>query len=171
MDTLQHDPRTKSQIKEALYTFLYRPALKALKTKLDQIIIKNSVLIGSSHMSFMYKGQVYACDPGPLPRKMNRLNASLQLPMEEYLREIKELNENEMPYVIGFINQVLNSTNELHDYLKVLPEAVHTPIEKLIATCHCRAKSLSQDEAQRLRAMNSEAINLIKKRMFINLLQ
>lgn len=170
MDTLIHDPRTKKQIKEALYTYLYGTVLKAFKTRLDTIIIKNALLSGSSHQSFIYKGVFYTCDVFPMPRKSNRLITQMVPLMEVYLSDIKQLNGHEIPYVLGYINQVLNSSNELHDYLKALPDAVHSPISDLISTCSCRGTSLSLTALTQLKTTNVEAINLLKQRLVYNLI-
>lgn len=170
METLQHDPRTKQQIKDALYAHLYAPIEKQFKQRLDQLIIKNAVLEGYSHKSFMYKNVLYTCDTQPLPRKMNRLCLALQPAMNEYLKDTKQLNEKELPYVLGFINQVLNSSNDLHDYLRLLPQSVHHPVKHLIDTCPCRGKKLSEETVELLTSKNQAYINMMKTRMVTNLL-
>lgn len=170
MDKLLHDPRTKMQIKEALYEFLYGPLNKAFKARLDTIIIKNTIATHSGHQAFIYKGNVYAIHNQGLPRRAARLADQFRPEMDEYLAELKEIQNTEVPYVLGFINQVLNSTNELHDYLRILPDAVHRPITSLIATCPCRSKSLTAEEAELMTSKNKDAILLIKKRLVNNLL-
>jgi hypothetical protein len=171
MDThLQHDPRTKKQIKEAIYSFLYNPVFKNFQRKLEVLITKNSVLCGNAEMSFNYKNETY-CTPGAvLPRKMNRLHKSLHIYMDEYLKEIHVLNSYELPYVLGFINQVLNSSNDLQDYLLVFPASLHPPIEGLINSCPCRTNRLTLDEIHLLQGKNHIPINLLKQRQVINLI-
>jgi hypothetical protein len=90
--------------------------------------------------------------------------------MVEYLRELEELNTIELPYVIGFINQVLNSSNCLPDYLKVFPEAIHRPIQHLMDTCPCKACTLEQSSVDSLKDNNKDTIDLIKQRLVTNLL-
>lgn len=170
-DKLLHDPRTKQQIKEALYEFLYGPLNKAFKARLDIIIIKNTIATRSGHQAFIYKGVVYSIMAKGLPRRAARLADQFRQEMDDYLAELKEIQNTEVPYVLGFINMVLNSTNELHDYLRVLPDAVHRPITQLIATCPCRAKSLTAEEAEQMTNKNIAAIQLIKQRLVNNLLQ
>ena len=166
---LQHDPRTKQQIKDALYAFLYSPAEKHLKKQIDTLIIKNAVLCGHSHKSFMYKNTLYNCDTNPLPRKMNRLDSRLYAEMGEYLAEVKQLNK-ELPYVLGYINQVLNASNDLCDYLRLLPDAVHRPVQSLIGTRPCKAKKMSQEAVSMLQEKNSAYIDMMRRRMVTNLL-
>jgi hypothetical protein len=171
MDThLYHDPRTKQQIKEVLYSFLYSPIQKQFKTRLDTLIIRNTLLGRYGHKSFTYKGEHYSCDTTPAPRKANRLVKELLVTMEEYLNDVRNINDTEMPYVIGYINQVLNASNDLPDYLRLLPAALHRPVEEVMSTCPCRTKRLTDDEVFSIQEKNKHCIDLIKQRMVINLI-
>ena len=169
-EQLQHDPRTKQQIKDALYAFLYSPIEKQFEKRLAELIVKNTLLCGYSHKSFMYKNTLYNIDTNALPRKMNRLHINLQGPMNDYLKDLKALNETEVPYVIGYINQVLNSSNDLCDYLRLLPEAIHGPIQHFIATRPSESKKLPEEAVSVLQGKNATSINMMKKRMVTNLL-
>lgn len=169
-DPLQHDPRTKQQIKNAIYETLYTPIEEKFQKRLHHIIMRNAVLGGYSHASFMYKNTIYNCDPNPLPRKMNRLMPAMQDEMNQYLRDLKRLNEQEVAYVLGYINQVLNASNDFGDYLRLLPHAVHAPIEKLAATCPCHHQRMSEDTVALLQTKNKSAIELMKQRMVANLI-
>lgn len=170
METLQHDPRTKQQIKDMLYSFLYEPVQRQFKCRLDTLITRNTVISGASHRSFTYKGQLYSNDPSPPPRKLNRLVPQLAFDMDNYLHDLKVLNEREVPYVLGFINQVLNSSNDLHDYLRILPSSLHPPIQALIDSCPCRTKRLTDEQVHEMQSKNQQSINLVKQRMVTNLL-
>lgn len=170
MEQLQYDPRTKQQLKDALYDFLYTPVQNQFKLRLDTIIIRNTLLAGNGHKSFHYKGVHYSCDNEPNPRAWYRLLPQLRPQMDEYLRDLKELHEREMPFVVGYINKVLNASNEFGDYLQLLPESTHHPIEKLIATCHCHGQKLSPEQVQELRQQHQNCIDMMKARMVTNLL-
>lgn len=170
MEQPQHDPRTKQMIKDVLYELLYTPIQKQFKQRLDQLIVKNAVLGGYSHKSFMYKNVLYTCDTNAVPRKMNRLVIQLQPAMNEYLKELKQLNEEELPHVLGYITQVLNSSNEFHDYLRLLPPSVHPSIQSLINTCSCRGKKLPDETVTMLQTKNQGSVQLLKNRMVTNLL-
>ena len=169
-DHLQHDPRTKQQIKDILFAFLYNPVERHFKKQLDAIILQNSILLNSPYQCFSYKGIVYALQVAPVIRKMPRLSPALHVRMDNYLKEVKQLNNVELPYVVGFINQVLNSSNNLQDYLKMLPASIHSPIEQLIATCPYRVVALDKDHVQQLKDKNQVPIDMIKQRMVSNLL-
>ena len=82
MEPLQHDPRTKQQVKEALYQFLYGPVQKRYQEQLHQIIVQNTLLIKGSHASFIYKNEFYSNEGTSPPRRMNRLHSTLVPTME-----------------------------------------------------------------------------------------
>lgn len=170
MEQLQYDPKTKQLLKENLIGFLYKPLREQLKTRLDTLIVRNTLLGGYSHKSFVYKGEFYTCDSGVPPRKANRVVQQLIPLMNEYLQEIKQLNEEELPYTLGYINQVLNSSSDLQDYLRLLPAALHRPIEELSYMCPCRTRHISEVQAKEIELKNEASINLIKQRMVRNLL-
>lgn len=167
---LEHDPRTKQQVKEALYSYLYDPVIKQFKSRLDTLIMRNCVAGGYGHKHFVYKGVVYNSDTTVPPLRKNRLVPALKDEMETYLADMHQLNNVELPYVLGFINKVLNSSCDLQDYLRVLPESIHAPLEKLMATCPCRTTKLSEDKAKKLVLENEQPISLMKQRLFTNLL-
>lgn len=170
MEPLQHDPRTKLQIKEALYEFLYGPVQKRNEQQLHQIIMQNMLLIKGSHASFIYKDVFYTNESTSPPRKMNRLHPSLVPAMEDYLKDTNLVNSQEMPYVVGFINQVLNASNNFEDYLKAFPSVLHPPLEKLIASCPYHNRKLTDKEIEKIQAKNSKQIDMIKQRLVTNLI-
>ena len=170
MEKLEHDPYTKSKIKDALYSFLYEPVQKQFRTRLETLVIRNTVTGGYGHKHFVYKGVTYNCDVTPPPIKKNRLMAGLRVPMDEYLDDLAQLNNHELPYVLGFINQVLNSSPDLTDYLRILPESVHHPITQMMATCPCRTTTLADDRVLHLKSKNQSSIDMMKQRLVMNLL-
>lgn len=170
MDKLEHDPRTKTQIKDALYSFLYLPVQNQFKARIDTLITRNTIAGGYSHKHFVYKGVVYNAESSAPPVKKNRLVPQLRADMDEYLRDQAQLNDNELPYVIGFINQILNSSNDLTDYLRILPESVHQPLNAMLASCLCRSTTLDADKVAQIKAKNQATIDMIKQRLARNLL-
>lgn len=174
MDTfdLEHNPRTKLQIKDLLYNLLYAPVLRSYHERLKRLILKNCKLVSHAHPSLIYRGEIYIADGAPRPRsrRVAMLHESLSAEMDEYLKESAYLNSHELPYVLGYINQVLNISNDLPDYLKLLPESVHQPLIQLMTTCPCRTSTLAPSEVDALRAENTIPINLMKQRLTLNLL-
>ena len=170
MDTLQYDPLTKQQIKEKLYEFLYAPVHRSLRNRLDNLIIRNTLLGGYGHRSFVYKGTCYNCDEEPPPRKWNKLLPELKPLMEEYLTDARTVSEHEIPYVLSYINKVLNSSPSIYDYMRLFPDCLHAPLQKLAGTCPCQTTSLTPEKINQLSQQNETPINLIKQRMVSNLL-
>lgn len=170
METLQYDPRTKQWIKDRLYEFLYSPVEKQFKERLNSIILRNSILGGFSHQSFMYKNEFYSCDSKRPPLKKNRLLPALKDAMEEYLSDLKQLNESEIPYVVGFITQVLNASNNIADYKEIFPESVHPPLERIFRTYPCKSEALDDIAVKELVIKNQSAIHLMKRRQALNLI-
>lgn len=167
---LQHDPRTKSYIKDHLFDYLYTPVMRHYQERLDGIIIKNALALKSGSKHFVYRGELYCSDGEHVPVLKQRLLPSLYSTMDEYLTDVDQLNSSELPYVMGFINQVLNSSNSFQDYLKVLPDSVHGPLSNMIASCPCRGHKLDENTIQKLKMNNQMPIDLMKQRLLINLL-
>lgn len=170
MDRLEHDPRTKQQIKDAMYGFLYGPVERQFKGRLDTLIQRNTVIGSYSHRHFSYRGHVYSNDSTPVPTRKNRLQTPLKAEMDAYLADMNELNEKELPHVLGFMNQVLNASCDLADYMRMFPESVHQPLNQLIATCPCRTSNLTPQRVETILSRNKESIGMIKRRLVMNLL-
>lgn len=170
-DELVYDPRTKQMIKDHLYDFLYAPVVKDFKTRLKTIITRNSILHGNDQEWVAYKGEYYGMDDHSKQTKpVNRLKVELRPLMDEYLKDLEYLNKTELPYVLGFINQVLNSSNSVQDYFRIFPESTHRPIKNLIEKCGCRTEHLEDGVVIKLKKSNEVPIELMKKRMVLNLL-
>jgi len=170
-EELKYDPKTKQVIKDTLFDFLYAPVKTATLKRLKTIIIKNSLLHGNNQHWVSYRGEPYAIDSTTRkPRPMNRLKPELTLLMDEHLEDLNQINTVELPYVLGFINQALNSSSSLQDYLKIFPESMHKPLNTFITTCGYRVCKLEPETVADIRHRNLIPIELMKKRMVLNLL-
>lgn len=166
-----YDPKTKRLIKDTLFDFLYKPVRLHHQKQLDTLITNNSKLMGNSQRRLMYKTRIYEMDdPGPMDRPVNQVHKDLRPLMKDYIESLQRLNDEELPYVLGFINQVLNSSNSIQDYFKVFPESVHPPIQKLVDKCACRTEHLAPQTVTKIRNRNQIPIDLMKQRMVMNLL-
>jgi hypothetical protein len=170
-EELVYDPKSKQLIKDAIYGHLYMPVKRNFQKRLDTLIQKNSELHRNKQRRLMYKTEIYEMDEaGPFNRPINQVHADLKPLMQEYIEDLQKLNNQELPYVLGFINQVLNSSNSIQDYFKVFPESLHGPIQKLIDQCGCRTEHLQPETVERLQNRNKIPIDLMKQRMVMNLL-
>lgn len=170
-EELTYDPRTKQLIKDKLYAFLYDPVENDFKKRLKTIIVKNSQLHGNSQYWLSYKGINYSADKSTrAPRPMNRLKPELKDVMDDYIADLDRLNNTELPYVLGYITQALNLSNSFQDYLRMFPVSLHRPLKELIEKCGCRVELLEDDSVEGLKHRNRVPIELMKKRMVLNLL-
>jgi hypothetical protein len=170
MTPLNYEPTAKHQIKDAITRFLYDPVHRHFQQRMDALIMRNTSLGGYSHKSFVYKGVNYSLETGPLPLRKNRLMPQLKGEMESYLADVDRINTKELPFVVGFINQVLNTSPSLVDYMAVLPDVVHSPLQRLAETCPCRMGVLDPERIEAMKAKNQQAIDLIKQRLVLNLI-
>jgi hypothetical protein len=169
--SVSYDARTKKRIKEALYDALYGQVNKEQFNTLVQIIRKNSIKCQNSQHCFKYKGILHSSDPKKLvPRPVNWLHTSFFNEMELYLDEKKTLERDEIPHVMGFVVQVLNSSDSFKDYFKLLPESLHPILIRIRDQCPCRNDYLDEKQIERIQAQNISAVNLLRRRVTINLL-
>lgn len=175
MSELVYDPQTKQQIKDKVFHFIYDPVYANFQKQLDTIIRKNAQLWVNRQEYMRYRNKIHATSAvgpaGPYPRKINLCHPGVRPQMRDYLREVDRLNQQEIPYVLGFITQVLNASNSLQDYFKVFPESVHQPIRDLVHRCNCRTHSLTKAQVTELQEKNQVPLSLMKQRMVLNLLQ
>jgi hypothetical protein len=90
--------------------------------------------------------------------------------MEEYLEELRQLEEEEKPYVLGFITKVLNACDDLSDCLKIFPESMHRPIKIVLSNWFHAGNNLSDEAIKGFLEAEQEAIMRLKRRMATNLL-
>ena len=154
----------KQITKDALHAFLFEPVNTSLKKQLEHVVYRNCVVCHYTHRSVTYKGVVYNFDTEAPPRRWNRLTAELRPTMDKIIQETEELANYEVPYVMGYITQVLNSSEYFADYLALLPECVHPAFRKILHTI----PTPSLEPAKKV--FNQKAVDLIKQRMVMNLL-
>lgn len=171
MSSLTYDPKTKKRILDGLTEHLYKPVEKDFTNRLNALIIKNSLLYGNNQRAFTYKGENYAIEKDrTLPRPLNRLDRSLYPLMDQYLKEQDELVTQELPYVVNYLTQVLNASDNFPDYFKLLPDSIHSVLRKLAAECPCRKAKLSEKTIEEIQRKNVLPVELMKQRMVCNLL-
>lgn len=167
------DPTLKYDIKEALYEMLYRPVLNTFQARLDALVLTNCQLQRNDRQEFAYKGEHYVHStyrPGYAARQIPRLHLTLVPLMEQYLQELNQINQKEVPLVMGYLNQILNSSNNLHDWLQLFPDVLHPPLQQAVQRCGCRTSALQPEDINSIRIRTAEGTQLVKQRMMLNLL-
>lgn len=175
MNEVVYDPKTKQHIKDEIYTHLYGSVNARFITNLDQLIERNSCEFGNAQLAFVYDGQMirhsqFVPKGSPPIHKTNALSPDLVSPYLELRAERDRLNTKELPYVLGYINQVLNTSDSFDDYIALLPETLHGVLERLRAQCPCGPQELLDSELDHLRSKNAVSIELLKQRLLSNLL-
>lgn len=166
----QHDPLLKSTARSRLYSLLYTPANNRLWERLKAIIMRNAVLVGASHASFMYKAVNYSCDENKiLPRPRNQLDPRLVDQMNEYLVDAKDLAD-EKPIVTAHLTQVLNASDHPADWLRLLIPALHGPVQALLAEGTFDCKRMSDAAVEEFLQQHQVAVRMTKARLVINLI-
>lgn len=165
-----HDPFIKSEIWVGIHDFLFTPSYTKNKNTLNNIIVKNCLIVLSSELSFIYKGDFYFKEVSRKPRVPNRLSKELYIEMQNYLVDHKVLVE-EIPVVSSFIFEVLNSSNSFDDYLNVLPECIHSSIKKVIHGRPTTKGTLSNTQVLYLQKKYEKEVAVLKTRLVLNLIQ
>lgn len=169
-DQLRYDPTSKMRIKETLYQFLYTDVEAAFQKRLDTLIQHNSLMVGNTQEYVSFQGETYHTSRAtrPEPRLVNRCHKDMAPLMRDYVRDLEKLNQHELPYVMGYINKVLNSSESLMDYFELLPEAVHAPLKKL--SCPCTEHRLKPHQITEIQKTHQSALAKLKMRLVENLL-
>lgn len=168
--TILHDPLLKSTTRSRLYSLLYTPADNRLWERLKAIIMRNAVLVGASHASFMYKAVNYSCDENKiLPRPRNQLDPRLVDQMQEYLADAEDLTK-EKPIIVAHLTQVLNASDHPADWLKLLIPALHEPVQALLAENTFDSKRMSDAAVEAFLEQHRDAVRMTKARLVTNLI-
>lgn len=170
MYKIEHYSSTMYQIKDVIYEFLYDPVRKQFKQRIDALILRNTLKGGYSHRHFTYRGSIYNSDVTPPPINKNHLHPSMQQQMDDYLADLNDINKQKLPAVLGFINQILNLTGDLNDYVRISPESTHYPLIRLASSCPWRTQHLDERRVQSLISENKKQIGMIRRRLASNLL-
>lgn len=164
------DPRTKQAIKLNLEDVMYANTARRELNKLQNISTKNMALMAHPHNSFSYKGEYYNFEQVPLRYKNQRLMVELQPAMDKWLADKKHLELTEKPFVIGFFNKVLNSTNSIDDYFALLPDWMHRAIRSLPLTPESMLpRELDDDQVAAFKVTHADWLLMLKKRMILDL--
>lgn len=168
--SIAHDPKAKGLIRQSIINYLYRPVDTKLQEKLHKIILDNTRLGSFSHQSFLYKGELYQWDSRTPPRNSNRLMPDMIPVMNAYLDEKNELDQWERPMATGYITAALNASNIIGDYLLLLPDALHHPLQGMFDPSENWSPEMTQAQAQEFISKHRASYNAVKQRLVWNLI-
>lgn len=169
MDIVQ-DPRLKHAMKSAILQVMYGPYESRRHKEMISILERNCVLQRTTIPVFTFKGVTYG---NPTVQRIVRpkLHPDLHERMMVLINEGNEVHMHERPYIDNYITLVLNSSPSAEDWLALLPETFQGPVRTLIVSYTTAPAQLSADEVALLIEKHQPAIQLMKQRMAINLIQ
>lgn len=162
------DREQKSIILGDVFDFIYSASNKRFKDRLEALISKNTAMQGGD-LIFIYKGEHYSGEGvRRTVRKTNSLHPLLKELMDEWIAE-KIAMKDEQSLVKAFLASVLNSSNNVSDYYRLLPECLHKALRpfKHLPDFNEPIPDWIVTEFQE---KNQRAINLIKQRFVLNLI-
>lgn len=160
----------KHAIQTSLMAHLYNPVRDRHTKQLESLIVRNSLLRKVGVKAFRYKGTLYRsldCPGGVI--QAPRLHEDLEPEMAQMLEEQREIHSVEEPMVKGYITLVLNLSDNIEDYLLLLPQSLHRSIVSL-ALPYRGERRVSEDTAPYVMEPHLRCIQLIKERMVSNLI-
>jgi len=171
MELVYQGPTIKQQLKDLLYGFLYTQVNQQFVERLQAITTRHRQLSNSAQPYFLFRGEVYCGDPTvQRDGRIRQLVRGLHPDMDEYVKELKELNDYEIPMVLGFFTNMLNASNDVQDYLRILPESMHTAFDDWLTVYPSTSTTLTDAQIAEIQARNALPIKLLKGRLFLNLL-
>ena len=161
--------QTKVELRELLHFYLYERVEEHRKEQLESLIKANCTLSNSSFPAFRFRGATYQVNAfvgyQAYPRQ---LHPGLIPVVEKFVAEQEQLLEYEQPMVRGYITAVLNSSNSLKDYLRLLPASVHLALADI--TMPDLPATLSESDIDSMNVRYAQHISLLKQRLLLNLL-
>lgn len=163
------NPHLKQDILSMISEHIYSGPYQRLNKRLEEIITKNTAMIGSGDLVLSYKGECYSCQGVRRTElKTNRLLPALRSYMDEWIADHSKLIE-ENRLVNTFLASVLNTSNNVSDYLRILPDCIHPALQPYARHSNVQPP-LTEEQVEAIKAKNQKAVDLIKQRLLLNLI-
>lgn len=172
MEPILKDPRMKARIMNAMLNMLYaRPLNRLAETRL-RLVQRNDFAHGNGISGFCFKGEYYR-DNRNVRRtiQVNRLMPELHAEMLEYLTEVSEEIPSEEIRTKGYIQKMLNASDNPADFMRLFPECLLPPVEKENRIHGSSLGLLSEPNIVLLLKETEEAKNIAMQRMVKNMLE
>lgn len=158
---------------EEFKKLLYVKPLDDIRKRLYALGDHNGQLVGNQQRCFLYRGEMFAveCYPkGKVPRPINWLRPELHADMQRLQDEKHEIENLEMPYVLGYLQRVMQVARTQRDYLALIPNVLHAPIKKHATAFANYLEDLPDTEVAAFLQDNDRYLGKLKERMTFNLL-
>lgn len=179
-----YNPLVKQQLLKQLKIEIYAPIVNSLNREFWNINRRNTVKCGFNHNVFTYRGIFYSgnilidlnLDYEDYYSRINTHNykehlaTEFHIAFDDLLAKRDLISEKEMPLVMGYVTQVLNISNNPHNYLKLLPDTLHKCIRIIAPFSEDVVDTISPARIENIKTVNKEYIDLLKLRLMSNLL-
>lgn len=161
------DPFLKFNIEQSLFNFIYQPAKTRLDRKLLPIMEANRIRSPEGSMAFLYKGTQYAPEGFRPSRRIGLLHRTLYTAMDEFVQEAKSMEQEKM-FVANFLKVLLVTARNWAELNQLTPDCLKSALPK--DNSH-QPGSLSEEAIASFQHANRNAIQTVKERLVLNMLQ
>lgn len=164
----------KYQLLQIMVQFVYEHVEKRLYDQLKSIIDRNDIAHNMQRLVFTYAGRRWTQHRFQgVPQKVPYLDEMLHPEMDEYLAEVKLIEEVEKPMVTAYIRAILNSDPDPIRAMMNIPTALQAPIREAMKEAEeglGRKAQLNFEQVELLVGAYPAATAAIRKRMMHNVL-
>lgn len=170
-------PARKIALRDELYDIVYERTHQHFEETLTAIRDKNRLTLGYSWDGFTHRGVYYGTPIHPgwtavtkYQVRNQKLDASLVPAMDQLLAERQEVEQVEGVMVRTILGTVLNASQCVGDYKRLLPSLLHPKLTEVEGECACYFPPLPQSTIYAIKARHGKYIGLIQRRQLIYLL-
>jgi hypothetical protein len=170
--TTKLDPQTRPTLRSQLMNLLYQAEQFRSFEELCDIVNCQQSVTNIDMPAFTYLGKIHAPQLYVKPKMAPQLHDSLHARMDSWLQNEMTVLKEEMVIVSGYITAVLNTSNSPDDWMRLLPPAVHAPLQQYKSQSfdHLVPPVLTNDQVNAFLTKQERFLNMLKGRMALNLL-
>lgn len=137
---------------------------------LQSLITRNCVAIGGVDLCFKHRGHIYRYDANEVPSTMPELHPMLVAEVDAHLAKFHDIMEIEKPIVRGYLNAVLNASDNPIFYYEAVPVKLHEYLDRFHAAFCFVKEPPSPEKMEAFFKKHASPRNLMKQRLLIDYL-
>lgn len=168
-------PNIRPAIRDEVLHFLYTKDAESAATTLSDILQENCTLTNTTTLALTFHGKVY--QPSHAPKRLIAppIHPSLNDRMLAYVKDRTLIEREEKLIIKNLLTAILNTSDCVDDWLKLLPPAVHSPVElqRLYYPAISPPESepiLTFDMIEAFERKQERFLNMLKGRLALNLI-
>lgn len=166
------EPKTRPECRDYVIQYLYNKDAEGAAMLLSGIIDDHCQITGHMQRAFMFYGKVY--QPNITPPKLIAppLHESLHERMWAYVKDRQVVEREEKLIVKNLLTAVFNVSDSYKDWLRILPPAVHEPIEQFFTYRWTEQHEaiLTEQQVEAFQNKQERFLNMLKGRLALNLI-